>query len=476
MKKPAVRRASVPQRTKNTILRGLGGETLQDRSAHNTAAQYSLHPYYNNNFIARWQEYVRWYMTSWEAKKLIDIPVQDALRERVEIDGLSEEDEHLLWEAYDRFDVEKQLRRALIQERLLGGCVMLPVFMRDVKERTSEALNPETLQQGDLRALNVIDIGRLSRAQYNTDPFDPNYDKLATLQINSTVVHVSRLLIFDGDPLFNFSSQRMMENFRFNPVGFGESKLAPLYDTLIRVTGTQQGAYHLVNMTSCLIMAAENLRTLNAIGSPTYDKLREISEQLSMYRAAIVDAKGVEFRQHSATFGSVPELVMAFLQILSAGSDIPATRFLGQAPGGLNATGDADLENYYNHIAAWQRQCLEPRQRRLFDWLGAHIWGYAAWRQKSRALELRYPELWNLDEVERSQVDNTYGMLLHALADIGMIDQESALNELVERGIFHTKVQAGDFLSASARAQQDNPFGADSDFSQMYDEKRAVEG
>lgn len=444
------------QRVQNTILRGGGGETVQDRSASNTAAQHTLHPYYNNNFLARWQEYVRWYMTSWEAAKLVNIPVQDALREPVELQGLSEDDECRLWDAYENFNVEQQIRRALIQERLLGGCIVLPILLRPEDEETCEQLDYSTLQKGDLQAINVVDVGRISRAEYTTDPFSPSYDCLEHIQIDATIVHTSRLIMLNSDPLFNFASQRIMENYRFNPAGFGESVLSTLYDTLIRVTGTQQGAYHLVNLSSVLLVACAGLRSLEATGSPAKAKLEELAEQVSIYRAGIIDGKDVEIKQHAASFGSVPELVMAFLQILSAGSDIPATRFLGQSPGGLNATGDSDLENYYNHIAAWQRMHLEPLQRKVFGWLGSHIWGNTLWKIKSQDFKLDYPPLWNIDKVQQAQIDNTYSSIVNMAADVGLIDQASALAELKDRKIFQTDVAAGDMLTSEA---EKDPFG-----------------
>ena len=130
MRKSRPQPKPVMQRTKNMILRGVGGETLQDRGAQSTASMHTLNPYYNNNFIARWQEYVRWYMTSWEARKIIDIPVQDALRVPVELNGMSDEDAKVLMDAYKAYDIERQLRRALIQERLLGGSCLLGIFLR----------------------------------------------------------------------------------------------------------------------------------------------------------------------------------------------------------------------------------------------------------------------------------------------------------------------------------------------------------
>ncbi len=312
-------RAATKQTFQNTILRGVGGETLQDRSAHSSAAS-SLHPYFNNNFIARWREYVQLYMTSWEARKIVDIPIQDALREPVTIHGLSEIDLKKLMDGYEALNAEKQLRRALIQERLLGGALILPVLARGKDEDTDSQLSTVTILPGDLKTFNVIDISKLGRGEYEDDCFSPEYDQIKTLHINGTIVHASRLLIFDGAPLFNFSGQRVMENFRFNPVGMGESVLSTLYDTITRAIGTQQGAYHLVNLASCIVLACAELRSLSATNSPARAKLDEMAEQLSMYRAAIVDAKDVEFKQYSSNFGAVPELIMSFLQILAAGA------------------------------------------------------------------------------------------------------------------------------------------------------------
>ena len=70
------------------MLAGHGASGSGDRGALQHAAQATSNPYYSNNFWYRWQEYTRWYMTSWEARKIIDIPVDDALRLPFEITGV----------------------------------------------------------------------------------------------------------------------------------------------------------------------------------------------------------------------------------------------------------------------------------------------------------------------------------------------------------------------------------------------------
>lgn len=441
------------------LLSGGGAETLQDRGSRSTASRHTLNPYFNNNFLSRWQEYVRWYMTSWEARKIIDIPVEDALRKPVELMGLEDTDKKRVEDAYIAFNADRQIRRALIQERLLGGSMILPVFMRNEDEETASKLDPRTIRPGDLKSLNVIDVSRLSRPRYSDDPFSEDYDRVDSVLVNGVEVHSSRACILDGSALFNRAAQTVLENFRFNPCGFGESKLATLYDLLNRVIGTQQGAYHLVNMSSCLLIEADNLRSVIAADSPAMAKLREIVEQLSIYRGAIVDAKGAKISQHNASFGSVPELVMTFAQLLSAASDIPATRFLGQAPGGLNATGEHDQNNYYDMVQSYQRLTLMPVQRRVIDWIGAGLWGWEYWEKQSKNLELHYPSLKTMSEREEAEIAQMYATIVQGLVDGQAIDADSAVKELIERGVFLTEVEAAEFLESEQ--SHENPFGTD---------------
>ena len=75
--------------------------------------------------------------------------------------------------------------------------------------------------------------------------------------------------------------------------------------------------------------------------------------------------KEEEFEQKTAIFGTFPEVLMAFLQIVSGAADIPAARLLGQSPAGMNATGESDLRNYYDRLQAMQEVEMTPAMMRL---------------------------------------------------------------------------------------------------------------
>jgi phage-related protein (TIGR01555 family) len=214
----------------------------------------------------------------------------------------------------------------------------------------------------------------------------------------------------------------------------------------MRCIGTQQAAYQLIQKSSVTLVKSEQLLNLEGTkkGEEAVAALQEMAEMISIYRAAIIKGKGVEVEENAASFGSVPELLMSYLQTLSAASDIPASRFLGQAPGGLNATGDGDLENYYNNIAAYQETRLDPKYERLFDILGRSVLGRERWLQIRPKFEIEFEPLWNLKGTEKAQVDQTVVQMLRDLKADGVIPAEKVVEEINAKKIFATELNEDD--------------------------------
>lgn len=432
---------AVGKKIGNTLLNGAGANTLQDRGAIQTTAWNSLNPYYNNNYYYRWQKYTQLYYTSWEARKIVEIPIDDAFRVKPNLVGVKDEEKMKLLNAMDKIGGWEKMRRGAVQERLLGGAALyLGVASED--NDASKPIDLKKIDKGDLKFINVVSLNQITNPEYDTDPFSPGYDKPKYYMINGMKTHISRLIIFDGDPLFNYSAQRLMQHYRINPQGFGESVLAALWDSIMRCIGTQQAAYQLAQKASITFVKTENLLTLEGTkkGEEVIRQLQEMAEQISIFRAAILKGKGVELGENSAQFGSVPELMMSFIQILSAGSDVPASRFIGQAPGGLNATGEGDLENYYNNIAAYQETRLDPKYEKLFDVLGPSVLGQEEWTRIKPNFELEFESLWNLDGQEKATVDETYARILTTLKDANIIPAEYVIDEINAKKIFTTPI------------------------------------
>jgi hypothetical protein len=426
-------------RRKNAMLQGGGAGGTQDRGAQHSIATYSKNPYFQSNFFFKWRELVNWYFTDWAARKIINIPIDDALRKEFTIKGIEKADAEILMKRYRELNADEQIKRAMRQERLLGGSLIY-MCIADNSDTVDKPIDYKALRQGDLRAINVIDIQKIWQTDICTDPFNPAYEKPLRYAISGSVVDHSRIIIFDGDPLFNRASVNIYQPWRINPSGFGESVLTPLYDLMVRVTGTQEGAYHLINLASVLLATVDDLKGLKFTNSAALDKLQEIMQQISIYRSAILDGHGVEIKQHTASFGSIPELFMAFLQILSAASDIPATRFLGQAPGGLSTDDAGGKENYYNVVDAIQTLKCKPAVMKILTIIGICEWGLDAWKDKSQQFNLYFPPLHNLDEEQQAELNKTTVDTFVSLYQDGLLNMEQTLEELKSRNIFMTEI------------------------------------
>jgi phage-related protein (TIGR01555 family) len=292
------------------------------------------------------------------------------------------------------------LSRALKLERLLGGSILF-WGIEAAKDAPEESYNPAS-EKARPRFVNAIPVSRISRISWDDNPLKETYMRPESFYIDGKSVHVSRCAIFDGDPLFS-PSDNIVVGWRRDVSGFGDSKLAPIWDDIIKARGSRHAAYQMIQTNNALIMAVQELASLTSTnpGQANMATLKTIANQLSLYRAAIIDKEKVDMHNMAAQFGSVPELLILFLQVISAASDIPATRFLGQAPGGLNATGESDLENYYNMIDSYQGRKIEPAIIQAYDFVGYSM--FPDWQNIRKEMSVKFPPLWNIDELQAAQ-------------------------------------------------------------------------
>ena len=79
----------------------------------------------------------------------------------------------------------------------------------------------------------------------------------------------------------------------------------------------------------------------------------------------MIDKDREDFSRVAIQFGGLANLMDRFALRVAAAGDIPATRFMGQSPVGLNATGDGDMRNYIMMVEANRENQLAENLPRL---------------------------------------------------------------------------------------------------------------
>lgn len=437
------KRNNVNKKTKvsNAMLaspNGAGG--VQDQGARRQINNNTSNPVDDGALSFNGARWIEMYRKEWTAQKIVDIPVGDMLRNGWEYEGLEEGEELRVNTNLLKLDFNRSLRSCLTLERLTGGCVMFMGVKDDVDD-PSVPLDPTSVDQGDLAFVNVIPRNRVSVTEFDNDPLSATYGHPMVYLVNDQDVHESRLIIFDGDPLLR--NMNALDGFINRNDSFGDSVLAPVWDDIVRSIGSRAGAAHLIDRASVLVIINQALLAQSEAkaGEQAIAKLDSLADQLSLYGAAMVDGKNTNLEQWNANFGSVPELLEKFLQIISAGSDIPATRFLGQAPGGLNATGTSDLENYYNMIDARRETGLRHKLDKFFNVQMRSVFGN---QFRPEMLELEFKPLWNMSETELSTIRSQDTVNVVSLVNSGMVSANEGMEELQAKDAWETDLPSED--------------------------------
>lgn len=406
---------------------GMGGEYdfNQQQYPHNMY----LSPYMQDRYV------IDLYYNDWSAKKIINIPVEDMLREGWEFEGVTSEQKAHLETLQDHLGVITKMKQALRLERLLGGCAIL-IGVDDGANTPDQPINYGALGRGSLRFLNVIPRTRITDTILDMDPLSPGYGEPLTYWINGVQVHRDRLLLFKGDPLLQAPDSGLVPAQWLRRDGFGVSVLMAILDDLGRATGSRQSAYQLIQRAGTFLYGAD-LMSLNGTseGRKSIERMQEIINQINMFRGAVVNRGPGDASDPITTitpqFGSVPELMMSLLQVLAAAADIPGSRFFSQAPGSLNASdGGTSLENYYGGLESRQHQELRPALLKLLRVMGPSALGDEF---SNVNIDVTFPPLWSMSEKEQAEVRSADIQNVVNLISASLITDAEALEELRAR-------------------------------------------
>lgn len=402
---------------------GIGSEF--DYGQFQEPATVRLSPFQQDKFV------VDLYFSDWAAKKIICIPVDDMLRYGWKYEGLEDDQASLLATFADSLSVLEKFKQAMRLERLIGGCVIF-MGIADGAKDPCEPVNYEALQKGCLKFMNVIPRTRVTNTVLDYDPLSPTYGEPLTYWVNGIQVHRDRLILFKGDPLLQVPDSSIMPSQWLRNDGFGVSVLMSMLDDLTRATGSRQAAYQLVQRASVFLFQADMLDLESTKqGQSALKKMQDIVNQINLFRGAVVDTQpgqGAPITTISPSFGSVPELVMTFMQVLAAAADIPGSRFFSQAPGGLNAgDGGTSLENYYGGLESKQTQELRPRLMKWLKVAGPSVLGE---QYSAVDIDVIFDPLWSLSELDQSTVRTADVTNVIAMMGAMLLSDAEALEEL----------------------------------------------
>lgn len=394
-------------------LSGLGG--IRDKGAAGVWVHYPL-----NKF-----EIEAAYRSNWMARKAVDIPAFDMLRE-----GWS-------WEA-DKDDIrtiEREERKHKVLHKLLSAQTLGrlygggAIYMSDGNDST-EPLNVKG--RGDLKFLTVLSRHDLTSGNLNDNALDEFYLEPVMYEVNTRTegsirVHPSRIVRFYGNAIP--TQHAVYEDL------WSDSVLESVEQSIRDATAGQQGIASLIQEAKIDVIKMKGF--MSQVSNAAYrqaviDRNALAMQTKSMTNALMIDSDD-EWSQKEVSFSALPDVLRLLIQVVSGAADIPVTRFLGQSPAGMTATGESDTRNYYDRIASDQELKLRPPMQRVMEPLLISALGTAP-----EELWFKFNPLWQVTDKEQSDIIKQNSEATKNYVDSGLIPKEvlskATMNQMIETG------------------------------------------
>lgn len=297
------------------------------------------------------------YLSDWLARKICDLPAEDATRKFIEITGLDGEDKKRVETMLDEMGLRASVRKGISWSRLFGGAVVLKVY--------DDARSPELPPSDTAAIIDLIPLDRwsLSVSEIDDNPESAHYGRaLNYIARNGVKYHRDRIAPFYGCSV-PYDTQIELQ-------GWGGSYVAMAWSAIAAYNETLQDASFLLKESGVGILTVPNLTAAQSMGmtaaQAVMNRANVFNQGKSIYRAAVLDsAEKFEFVNRSLQ--GIPDFVDRFATAVAGATGLSEMMLFGKSPAGLNASQEEILSVYYDKIAAIQEGDPTPLVQACVD-------------------------------------------------------------------------------------------------------------
>ena len=182
-------------------------------------------------------------------------------------------------------------------------------------------------------------------------------------------------------------------------------------------------------MANLRVMKLEGMGMLTATGTEQaqndlYNTMQAMNTMMNNNSLQILGEKD-DYITHQYTFGGIADAYDRFMMDVAGAAETPVTKLFGRSPAGMNATGESDMQNYYDTIEEKQETILRPALDKLLPVILISTLGAIPDDFDFEFNAVRKPkddEMADLASKNTDSVTKAFGA--------GMISQRTALKEL----------------------------------------------
>ena len=397
------------------------------------------------------------YRDNWVVQNVVGLMVDDMLREWYKLRGtISPEYQDELARVERVTQIRARLNEGLRWGRLYGGAAGL-ILIRGQEGMLDQPLDLESIMPGAFAGLMILDrwVGVVPEMGLVQDIGDPDFGLPDYYMENNAEgklvarVHHSRIVRFTGRDLPYL--EKIAELY------WGESEVEALYKDVVAHDNVSANMAALTFQANINTQEVQNLEQLFSLGSTEQQRrfwrtMQAMSVVRSNFGIQLIN-KGDAVHNTQYTFAGLQEVYESMCLNLCGASHYPMTKLFGRSPAGMNATGQSDLQNYYDYVDSQREAKLRPALERLLP-----VMAMSAWGAVPDNLQIDFPPLWTPTAKEVAEIALKKSQAIRDTFQAGLFQADTAMKELKkleeETGMFGS-LSDEEIAAAAGKSYQD---------------------
>jgi hypothetical protein len=375
------------------------------------------------------------YRDNWIVQNIVQLVPQDICRKWFEVKTAADS-KYLdaLNRLIRRTNLRNKIYDGLCWGRLYGGAAGLILIKGD--NDLSQPLNLDTIMPGSFLGLHILDRwnGIFPQGAIVTDPEDPDFGQPEYYEIrNANDVFVSRV---HHSRVVRFIGRALPWIEQVTELYWGESEIEAVFTEIARRDNVAANIAALTFRANMEYREVESLDQLFGIGNEDVQRrfwnTMQAQAVLRSNQGISLINKGDQVHTEQYTFAGIADVYDRVMMDVAGAARIPVTKLFGRAPAGMNATGESDMNNYYDYIDGVRETSFRPVIDKLLPILCASAWGMVP-----DDIEIEFPPMQTPDEEKNANIaEKKTGTIIAAFQN-NLIDKETADKELMEiPGVF----------------------------------------
>lgn len=327
---------------------------------------------------------------------------------------------------FERLNVKQLMKWALYCSFVFGGCQVFPKLSGDEDYRDMPLEIDETMiGKGDLERIGVIEPIWYVPIEYNTiDPFDEWFYQPEYYAVMGQTVHQSRMWNMKYNPVVNL----LKPVYLFNGM--------PLLQQCVPYVAKFENTYDQI----VLIISRYNLSVLKTDQESIIDdsgvnnaewaaaNLKNRIEIFNTFRnnmSTLALAKDEEFQQVQMSLTGLDKLLSQSLELVAIIPGAPATKLFGGSPQGFNATGEFEMNNWYDRIDSLREGMMRDILIKIMHCAMLNIWG-----KIDDSITFNFKPLKQMNKLEQAQINLVKAQTDDVYINNGTLSQDDARTRL----------------------------------------------